>query len=86
MVTFLCWVAVISMAAAFVLSLMRKWGWIEWAQVHAPSEFIYKLTSCQFCLSFWTAVIFCVSLSLATGWWWMLAVPVCSTPLTIRLW
>ena len=51
MLAFVCWIVVIALAASFVMSLAVKWGILEWLQVHAPNDFLYKLFSCKFC--FW---------------------------------
>lgn len=86
MVTFFCWVAVVGLAAAFVLALFAKWGWIEWAQVHAPNDFMYKLLTCHFCSSWWA----CLGVSLVafafTEYLPLLAVPFLATMITVRLW
>lgn len=86
MIDFVCWIAVVSLAAAFFLSLLSKWKVIEWLQVHAPSEFLYKLFSCKFCVSWWTCVIISLTLCVATGWFALMAVPICSTIITRELW
>lgn len=48
-------ILIIATLAAFVLLLARKWGIIEWLQIHG-SELVAKLAGCDFCLSFWTCV------------------------------
>lgn len=83
---FICWVAVVAMASAFVLSLAVKWGWLEWLQVHAPNELLNKLFNCKFCCSFWVSVGISLILCVATGEWVLLAVPVCATLITRELW
>jgi hypothetical protein len=47
---------IICLTASFILSLLSKWGVIEWLQVHSPCELVYKWASCKFCLSFWTSL------------------------------
>ena len=86
MIEFAFWVTVVSTAAAFVLSLMRKWGVLEWLQVHAPCEFLNKMFSCSFCMSFHVGMILAIAAAVATGNAWLLAVPVCSTTITRALW
>jgi len=85
-VEFISWVAVVILAAAFLLSLARKWGIIEWLQVHAPTDFLYKLFSCKFCTSFWTGVAISLTLWMVTGAWQMLLIPICSTVIVRDLW
>lgn len=84
--TFICWVAVVALATAFVLGLASKWGVLEWAQVHAPTEFFSKLLNCKFCLSFWTGLVISLILSLASGVGWIMFAPVCSTVIARELW
>lgn len=85
-IEFVCWVAAVAMAAAFLLGLAAKWHWLEWLQVHAPNDFFCKLFNCKFCCSWWVSVLISVTLSLTTGQWVLLAVPVCSTIIARELW
>lgn len=85
-ITFFCWVAVVALLTAFVLGLASKWGWLEWAQVHAPSDFLHKLLTCKFCLSFWTGLAISLILCVAAGWGWIAAAPLCSTVIARELW
>lgn len=85
-IEFVCWIAVVSLAAAFLLGLSVKWGWLEWLQVHAPNDFFSKLFNCKFCCSWWVSVAISLTLCLVTGQWWLLAVPVCSTIIARELW
>lgn len=86
MIEFVCNIIVVSLLAAFVLSLAVKWNWLEWLQVHAPSDFLHKLFSCKFCCSFWVSVIISLTLCVVTGQWLLLAVPFCSTVIVRELW
>lgn len=86
MVEFICGVAVVALAAAFLLGLAVKWGWLEWLQVHAPNVFFEKLFNCKFCCSWWMCVAISLTLSVAAGNWWLLLAPVCSTVITRELW
>lgn len=81
-VEFLCWCIVVAMVAAWMLTLADKWGWREWLQVHAPTDFLYSLFSCNFCCSWWVCVIISIILSLAIGRWEMLVAPMISTMIT----
>lgn len=86
MVEFISIVAAVALAAAFFLGLAVKWGWLEWLQVHAPSEFFSKLFNCKFCCSFWMGVLICVTLFVITGKAMVLLAPVCTTVITRDLW
>ena len=85
-VDFLCWVAVIALAAAFALALANKWGWIERAQVRTRWDFLYKLLSCHFCTTWWVCVIVTIAAVAVTGHWTLLLAPACSTLIAVRLW
>ena len=84
-VEFACWVAVVGLAASFALALASKWGWLEWAQVHAPSDLLNEMLNCHFCCSWWACVILCLLL-LPLGGWAMLLVAPCSTMIAKWLW
>lgn len=81
MVYFIDCVIVIALFAAFILTLMRKWGIVEYVQVHG-NDFFVKMFNCDFCLSWWA----CVLMSLiALAFTWnpvFLFVPFCSTMIT----
>lgn len=83
---FICYVAVVALAAAFFLGLAAKWGILEWLQVHAPNEFFERMFNCKFCCSFWVGVVISLTLCVVTGQWTLLAVPICSTVITRELW
>lgn len=83
---FISWVAIITLATAFILALAQKWKIVEWLQVHAPNDFLNELFSCKFCFSFHVSVIISLILALVTNEWLLLFVPICSTVVTCRLW
>lgn len=85
-VEFACGVAVVALASAFLLSLMVKWGWLEWLQVHAPNEFIGKLLNCKFCCSWWVGLVASLIVCIVTGMWVLMLAPICSTVITRDLW
>lgn len=85
-VEFVCWVAVVALAAAFLLALAAKWKWLEWLQVHAPNDFFGRLFNCKFCCSWWVCVGISLTLCVATGQWILAAVPICSTLIARELW
>lgn len=45
--------------AAYALVLLTKWGVVEWMQVHGCG-FVSELASCDFCLSWWVSLVFCL--------------------------
>ena len=68
---------------SWVVILLRKWGVLEWLQVHG-SEFVGKLVSCDYCLNWWLSWAVVVVALAATGEWWVVAVPFFST--TVGRW
>ena len=74
-------IIVVALIAAFVLTLLRKWGVIEWVQIHG-NDFFSKMFSCDFCLSWWTCVLICFFALIFTGNPAFLGVPFCSTMIT----
>lgn len=81
MKAFLFYTVVVALVAAFGLTLLRKWGVIEWAQIHG-NEFFAKMFNCDFCLSFWAGVVLSVLFAICTGNPALLLVPFCSTVIT----
>ena len=51
MVTFIIWVLVVATVAAFLLTLLKKWGVIEYVQVHGNDFFAYHGGRGSFCPS-----------------------------------
>lgn len=93
-VNFVCWVVVVALSSAWIITLSEKWGWREWLQVHADCvvfgpdsdrDFFNRLFTCNFCCAFHIAVIISLTLLVLTGQWSMLAVPFCSTTITKHL-
>ena len=68
---------------SWVVILLRKWGVLEWLQVHG-GEFVGKLVSCDYCLNWWLAWAVVVIALAVTGEWWVVAVPFFST--TVGRW
>lgn len=77
-------IVVVSLLAAFIVLLVKKWGIAEWFQVHG-GKFSSRLFSCDLCMSFWASVSVCIVLVLLTGWDAIMLLPVLTTPLTRML-
>ena len=71
----------IALGAAFIVLLVKKWGFAEWVQIHG-NEFFSKLFSCDLCMSFWACVLMTLSFTFGTGDMMLLMMPVFATPLT----
>lgn len=81
---FILYVLSVSLFTSFILSLLQKWGVIEWVQVHGNKLFS-EMFRCNFCLSFWISLIISVIIVLLTGNVLLLFIPFCSTPITKNL-
>lgn len=77
-------VFLVSLASAFVVLLMKKWGITEWMQIHGD-EYMSKLFGCDLCMSFWAAVILCLPLCMFFDSGLYMFMPVFSTPITRML-
>lgn len=84
MKAFLFFTVVVALVAAFGLTLLRKWGVVEWVQVHG-NDFFNKMFRCDFCLSWWAGVVLSVFFAICSGDAWLLFVPFCSTMITRKL-
>lgn len=84
--TFVADVIIVSLVVGFVMSLAVKWGWLEWAQVHAPGKLIHESLMCKFCTSFWLSVVVSLVGWAVSGQWCMILVPFCSTVIARELW
>lgn len=38
---------------SFMLTVLTKWGVIEFMQAHAPNDLFFRMFSCYFCMGFW---------------------------------
>lgn len=73
--------ACIALVAAFIIMLIEKVGIRDYIIMSAP-KLISKLFSCDFCLSFWTALILASVLACICGEAFILFIPIVTTPLT----
>lgn len=74
----------VAFAAAFVLLLLKKWGIVEWLQVHG-SDLISRMANCDFCLSWWLCLIVSAILCLTTQNPLTLLTSILATPITRKL-
>ncbi len=74
----------VALAAAFVVLLVKKWGWAEWMQIHGD-KFTSRLFSCDLCMSFWAAVLVCLFLVCWYDHSSLIFLPVFTTPITRML-
>lgn len=82
-------VLAVALVSAFILLLLGKLGAIEWLQVHgidskkdSVNDLFSKWASCNFCLSFWCAVLLSAIAVAVSGDGLLMFVPILSTPIT----
>lgn len=81
----ICKVAIVALGAAFVILLMNKTGLREKMRDALDLKgikFIPDMLDCDFCISFWCAVVICFIASIFTLDFTWILVPVFSSPLT----
>jgi hypothetical protein len=71
----------VALLAAFIVLLIKKWGFAEYMQIHGDN-FLSKLFSCALCMSFWAAMFICLIYACWTDELVLLFVPMFTTPLT----
>lgn len=74
----------IALGAAFIVLLVKKWGFAEWVQVHG-NGFFSKLFSCDLCMSFWACLLFAILTAVFSHDLMPLVMPIFATPLTRML-
>lgn len=84
MIDFIFISCIVACFAAFILTLLYKFGVVEYVQVHG-NDFFAKMFSCDFCLSWWTSVVLCVFALLLSFNTEFLVVPFVSTLICRKL-
>lgn len=84
MTNYMCHLLLIATLSAFLIILGKKWGFVEYVQVHGD-DFFSKMFNCDFCLSFWAGAFLSVVWYLATGDERMIFAPFFTTTITRRL-
>lgn len=74
-------IVMVATLAAFVLLLARKWGGIEWMQVHG-SRLVSEMAGCSLCLSWWSCVLVCVVFAVCFADVRWMVLPFMATPVT----
>lgn len=77
-------IVIVGLMSAFFIELAYKWGIVEYAQVHG-NNFIYKLFSCDFCMSFWTSLIITLVICFISGDFSNIFIPLGSTVISKKL-
>ena len=59
MIEVLCAGLIVGCISQWLLVIATKWGIVDWLQIHAINDTMYKLASCYFCMSWWLSLILC---------------------------
>lgn len=84
MLVYLFVTAAVALAAAFALLLLKKWGIIEWLQVHG-NDLISKMANCDFCLSWWMCLVVATVAAILAQDPLRILTAIMATPLTRKL-
>lgn len=74
----------VALVAAFALLLLKKWGVIEWLQVHG-NDLISQLASCDFCLSWWICLLVSIVIAILMHDPCCIITAILATPVTRKL-
>ena len=85
MVQFFFNTVICALLAAFVLLFIKKIGLLEFWQTRVKSDLLYKLLTCDFCLSFWTNVFLSVVFGLVAKEVAFVLTPFAAAPITRKL-
>ena len=81
----ICKIIIVALGAAFIVLLMNKTGLREKMRDALDLKgvkFIPDMLDCDFCISFWSAVVICFVASIFTLDFTWIFIPVFSSPLT----
>lgn len=81
MVDFVTNTVIISLLACWAILTLGKTGVREYVVVHA-SRLVSEMFGCDFCLSWWTCLLFSAIFSITTGDASLLLCAFCAAPLT----
>lgn len=85
MLNFIQYLIIIVTLTAFILLTAKKMGAIDYVQRNTGNDFVYRLFTCQLCLSFWGCLLVSIIGFMITGDFIFLLIPFCATPLTLKL-
>lgn len=78
------WGVIVGCIAGWLLKLADKWHVLDWLEVNAPNDFVWKLVTCEFCRTWWTGVVLCVLLLTFVCEWWVVLVPFVSLGVALK--
>ena len=77
---YLAIVALIALAATFIIQFAEKRGYRDRA-IDNTSGLLQEMLKCDFCLGFWTSLILSIFVLIVLGNGWILFAPVFTTPI-----
>lgn len=69
-----------ALLAAFLVTLLTKWGVVEYMQTHG-TRLISALANCDFCKCWWGACLAALLLAAIAGHGWLLLTPPLAVPI-----
>lgn len=80
-IEFLIYIILVALLAAFVDLFLKKIEVVKWVRENG-NAFFSDMFNCDFCFSWWTCVVTCLTISIITGDWHFMFIPPFSTPIT----
>ena len=77
---YLALVALVALAVTFIIQLAEKQGYRDFVIDHTKG-LLQQMLQCDFCLGFWTSLVISIVLIFVLNNWWLLVMPVFTTPL-----
>ena len=81
MITFIIYIILVALLAAFGVLLMKKIKLVETIQKHG-NDFFSEMFRCDFCLSWWACFLICLIMSICFNDYRYITIAFFSTPLT----
>lgn len=79
-VYYLVLVVLIALAVTFIIQFAEKRGYRDYA-IDNTKGLLQEMLKCDFCLGFWTSLVFSIIVLAVLGNWWVLFAPVFTTPI-----
>lgn len=79
-VYYLVLVVLIALAVTFIIQFAEKRGYRDHV-IDNTEGLLQEMLKCDFCLGFWTSLILSIIVFAVLGNWWILFVPVFTTPI-----
>ena len=77
---YLALVILVALVVTFTIQLAEKRGYRDFVIDHTKG-LLQQMFQCDFCLGFWISTLFSIILAFVLGYWYIIAMPVFTTPL-----